>query len=196
MIYNMERLTNRIKQLDKDDLIVYTKGKYEDTVPGEMSHDDIRAVLKKLAYYEDAEEEREQLDKALNELKRRREYDGYLLGSGIVESAYSSGYKKAVDDLLKNANEMSAEMSTEVSMRNYSIKAIGIGLLEQIAEQLKDGKKMKRMDKEKVMALLAEYAEKNPLAAECGSEYIMQDDEAQKDALELVCNIFDSMEMR
>lgn len=27
MIYNMERLTNRIKQLDKDDLIVYTKGK-------------------------------------------------------------------------------------------------------------------------------------------------------------------------
>lgn len=137
MIYNMERLTNRIKQLDKDDLIVYTKGKYEDTVPGEMSHDDIRAVLKKLAYYEDAEEEREQLDKALNELKRRREYDGYLLGSGIAESAYSSGYKKAVDDLLKNANEM----STEVSMRNYSIKAIGIGLLEQIAEQLKDGKK-------------------------------------------------------
>ena len=27
-----------------------------------------------------------------------------------------------------------------------------------------------------------------------GSEYIMQDDEAQVDALELVCNIFDSME--
>ena len=53
----MERLTNRIKQIGKDDLIVYTKGKYEDTVPGEMSHDDIRAVLKKLAYYEDAEEQ-------------------------------------------------------------------------------------------------------------------------------------------
>lgn len=95
---SLERLTNRIKQIGKDDLIVYTKGKYEDTVPGEMSHDDIRAVLKKLAYYEDAEEERGQLDKALNELKRRREYDGYLLGSGIVESAYSSGYKKAIDD--------------------------------------------------------------------------------------------------
>ena len=44
----MERLTERIKRLQKDDLIVYTNGKYEDTIPAEMTNDDIRAVLKKL----------------------------------------------------------------------------------------------------------------------------------------------------
>ena len=52
----MERLTERIKRLQKDDLIVYTNGKYEDTIPAEMTNDDIRAVLKKLAAYEDLEE--------------------------------------------------------------------------------------------------------------------------------------------
>lgn len=35
------------------------------------------------------------------------------------------------------------------------------------------------------------YIDKHPTATICGSEYIMQDDEAQEDALELVCNIFD-----
>lgn len=37
--------------------IVYTNGKYEDTIPAEMTNDDIRAVLKKLADYEDLEEQ-------------------------------------------------------------------------------------------------------------------------------------------
>ena len=53
----MERLTERIKILKKDDLIVYTNGKYKDTIPAEMTNDDIRAVLKKLAAYEDLEEQ-------------------------------------------------------------------------------------------------------------------------------------------
>ena len=53
---------------------------------------------------------------------------------------------------------------------------------------------MKKMNKEKVMELLSKYAEKHPLAAECGGEYIMQDDEAQVDALQLISDIFDSME--
>ena len=52
----MKRLTERIKRLQKDDLIVYTNGKYEDTIPAEMTNDDIRVVLKKLAAYEDLEE--------------------------------------------------------------------------------------------------------------------------------------------
>ena len=52
----MKRLTERIKRLQKDDLIVYTNGKYEDTIPAEMTNDDIMAVLKKLAAYEDLEE--------------------------------------------------------------------------------------------------------------------------------------------
>lgn len=53
----MERLTKRIKRLQKDDLIVYTKGIYEDAIPAEMTNDDIREVLKKLAAYEDLEEQ-------------------------------------------------------------------------------------------------------------------------------------------
>ena len=53
----MERLTKRIKRLQKDDLIVYTKGIYEGAIPAEMTNDDIREVLKKLAAYEDLEEQ-------------------------------------------------------------------------------------------------------------------------------------------
>ena len=42
----------------------------------------------------------------------------------------------------------------------------------------------------KIGNVIKEYAEKHTLAMECGSEYIMQNDEAQFDALDLVCNIF------
>ena len=51
------RLTAKIKRPDKEDLVVYTKGTYEDTIPAEMTKNDIRAILKKLADYEDAEEQ-------------------------------------------------------------------------------------------------------------------------------------------
>ena len=50
----MERLT---KRLGNKGTVVYTKGKYEGTIPAEMTNDDIRAVLKKLATYEDLEEQ-------------------------------------------------------------------------------------------------------------------------------------------
>ena len=53
----MDRLTNRIAMPEREnDLIVFTKGKYDDTIPAEMTHDDIRAVLRRLAEYEDLEE--------------------------------------------------------------------------------------------------------------------------------------------
>lgn len=52
---------------------------------------------------------------------------------------------------------------------------------------------LNNFDTEKVMLLLANFIEKHPMAIGCGSEYIMQSDEAQVDALELVCNIFDNM---
>lgn len=44
-------------------------------------------------------------------------------------------YNKAIDDLLEDANEM----AIEVDVDTYTMKAIGIGLLENIAEQLKAG---------------------------------------------------------
>ena len=46
-------------------------------------------------------------------------------------------YNKAIDDLLEDANEMAIEVDTGT----YTMKAIGIGLLEKIAEKLKEGGK-------------------------------------------------------
>lgn len=39
--------------------------------------------------------------------------------------------------------------------------------------------------------LIGKYINKHPMALSCGSEYIMQDDKAQEDALGLVCDFFD-----
>lgn len=50
----MERLT---KRLGSKGTVVFTQGKYEEIIPAEMTNDDIRAVLKKLAAYEDLEEQ-------------------------------------------------------------------------------------------------------------------------------------------
>ena len=53
----MERLTNRIIiPKEEQDIVVFTQGKYIDTIPAEMTHDDIRAVLRRLTEYEDFEE--------------------------------------------------------------------------------------------------------------------------------------------
>ena len=49
------------------------------------------------------------------------------------------------------------------------------------------------VDAEEMMALLAGYIEKHPLAVDNGSDYIMQDGDAQADAVQLVCDIFDNM---
>ena len=43
---------------------------------------------------------------------------------------------------------------------------------------------------DKLKTLILEYANKHELAVECGSEYIVQSDNAQ--ALDLVCDIFDN----
>ena len=67
--------------------------------------------------------DKEELAKALNyDLKQ-------------YEKGHTDGYNKAIDDLLEDANEM----AIEVDVDTYTMKAIGIGLLENIAEQLKAG---------------------------------------------------------
>ena len=54
----MERLTNRIfGPIEKRDVVVFTQGEFIDTVPAEMTHEDIRKVLRKLAEYEDLDEQ-------------------------------------------------------------------------------------------------------------------------------------------
>ena len=53
----MERLTKRIfVPKEERELVVFTQGEYIDTIPAEMTHEDIRKVLRKLAEYEDLEE--------------------------------------------------------------------------------------------------------------------------------------------
>ena len=69
--------------------------------------------------------DKEELAKALN--YDRKQY----------EKGHTDGYNKAIDDLLEDANEMAIEVYTGT----YTMKAIGIGLLEKIAEQLKEGGK-------------------------------------------------------
>lgn len=54
----MERLTNRIIiPKEERDIVVFTQGKYTDTIPAEMTYEDIRKVLRRLAEYEEAEEQ-------------------------------------------------------------------------------------------------------------------------------------------
>lgn len=48
----MERLIRIIKARGES-VVVYTKGRYEDTTAGEMRSDDIRNVMKRLHEYED-----------------------------------------------------------------------------------------------------------------------------------------------
>lgn len=52
------------------------------------------------------------------------------------------------------------------------------------------------MDIEEIIELIAEYAYGHPLVEECGSDYVWQNDEAQRDAIQLVADIFDYKLMR
>lgn len=62
----MERLTRTIN-VRGNSIVVYTKGKYEDTTAAEMRNEDIREVMKKLAEYERTKLTPEQI----RELKER-----------------------------------------------------------------------------------------------------------------------------
>lgn len=54
----MDRLTKRIFiPTEERDVVVLTQGEYIDTIPAEMTYEDIRKVLRKLAEYEDLEEQ-------------------------------------------------------------------------------------------------------------------------------------------
>lgn len=52
----MGRLTKRIS-IGNEEVIVYTKGEYTNTTAGEMRSSDVREVMRKLAEYEDLEEQ-------------------------------------------------------------------------------------------------------------------------------------------
>ena len=71
-------------------------------------------------------EEAQQRAEWLEELKRRREHDGEIIGSGALNNAYNQGYNKAIDDFEK---EMIRSYLTEREKEYIRYKA----------EQLKAG---------------------------------------------------------
>ena len=77
----MERLTKRIfVPTEERDVVVFTQGEYIDTIPAEMTHDDIRKALRKLAEYEDFEEifRAKMTDTACEFLKDKEEFGKWL----------------------------------------------------------------------------------------------------------------------
>ena len=102
------------------------------------------AEFSKRNNYDGSADYHNQISELLEELKAYKETkcnkSVYLANKSIdmidaVNKGYADGYNKAIDDLLEDANEMAIEVDTGT----YTMKAIGIGLLEQIAEQLKEG---------------------------------------------------------
>ena len=94
------------------------------------------AEFSKANKYDKSADYHNQIAELLEELKAYRENsNGY--NKEDIELNRNAMYNKAIDDLLEDANEMVIEVDTGT----YTMKAIGIGLLEQIAEQLKEGGK-------------------------------------------------------
>ena len=81
--------------------------------------------------------EHEQLADWLEELKRRREYDGEIIGSGTLNNAYNQGYNKAIDDFVKEICKMIVQSENN---GNYKFYAVEIKqAIADLAEQLKAG---------------------------------------------------------
>ena len=70
----MERLTKVINACGKT-VVVYTRGKYEDATTGEMRHEDIRNVMRRLSDYEDTGLTPEQIISIATELKEYKQLE-------------------------------------------------------------------------------------------------------------------------
>lgn len=123
----MERLTEKSKVLDEAIARERQLAKEQRSHIGTWDDE----YSKKCEVYAEEHEQRAQW---LEELKSNR--IALEKANGYLEVNHRLGYNKAIDDLLKDANEM----AIEVDAGTYTMKAVGIGLLEQIAEQLKVGK--------------------------------------------------------
>lgn len=99
----MERLT---KRLGSKGTVVFTQGKYEETIPAEIAFNETRIVLKKLCDYEDLEEQGllvrlpckvgEKLwcivNSAIREL-RVHHFDMPVFGTTDIVFRYADGFK-------------------------------------------------------------------------------------------------------
>ena len=73
----------------------------------------------------------------MEELKRRREYDGEIIGSGALNNAYNQGYNKAIDDFVKEICKMIVQSENNDNYRFYAVEIKQA--IADIAEQLKNG---------------------------------------------------------
>ena len=82
---------------------------------------------------------RKQLAEWLEELKRRREYDGEIIGSGALNNAYNQGYNKAIDDFVKEICKMIVQSENNGNYRFYAVEIKQA--IADLREQLKAGVK-------------------------------------------------------
>lgn len=82
-------------------------------------------------------EEHEQLADWLEELKRRREHDGEIIGSGALNNAYNQGYNKAIDSFEKEICKMIVQSENNGNYRFYAVEIKQA--IADLAEQLKEG---------------------------------------------------------
>ena len=103
-----------------------------------------RSVCRK--HSKQKEEYHRQIAELLEELKRRREYDGDIIGSGALNNAYNQGYNKALNDFLK-ALHLQTKENEEIAKlfppNEYDKITAFVNLdleeIDTIAEQLKEG---------------------------------------------------------
>jgi hypothetical protein len=109
----MERLTRVLTKT-----VVYTKGKYDDTTSAEMTTEDVRTVLKKLAEYEDIG--------TPTELKQLKENGGFTglelaeIAAALKElQAYRErGLMDTSDEEARKSEDEEARKSEEI-LRKY-----------------------------------------------------------------------------
>ena len=131
-----EAIQRENKIAEENQKIVDTQIVFDDVSIPELYCDDTEVIEEHLDNYKKCVEYHEQIAEWLEELKAYRENsNGY--NKEDIELNRNAMYNKAIDDLFEDANEMAIEVDTGT----YTLKAIGIGLLEQIAEQLKAGGK-------------------------------------------------------
>lgn len=100
---------------------------------------------------------------------------------GIIEA-------ESKEDVLNKLNEGHTDF-LDLEIDDYSVYEANYGDNEFEIEEVTEENNTDIT--EEIMNLIEEFAKVHDLAKECGSEYISQDDNAQVDSLELVCNIFD-----
>lgn len=92
---------------------------------------------------EECAKEHEQLLTWLEDLKRRIEYDGELMGSGALNNAHKSGYNEAIDDFASElrstlpiaVHKDCSEIDYEVDCALYNMRF----KIDNAVEQLKAG---------------------------------------------------------